>query len=455
MPSVSFTGMATGLPPNLVEQLIEAERMPIKNLEAQRGKSEDRLKLVNELDTKISNMRNGISELASTKGFADIKLSSGDPNIVSGSVDPSRATSGSWNVEVLELAQRAAVMTNGFPDKDKTELGVGYFKFNTPEGKKEVYISRDNNTLEGAASAINMAKIGIRASVVNDRREPDAPFKLVLSSTNTGEENKVEYPTLYFLDGDQDVYFEGEKEPKNGLIRVDGFEFAIADNTVTDVIPGVTLDIRQAAPGRNVNITVKEDLEVVVGKVKTFVDSMNEVFSFIQKQNKLTKDTDTSRTLGGDGLLRSVEQRLRQLVQNPQYGVNGPIKTLNQLGIKFTRNGLLEFDNKGFANAVARNPEGVQKFFVGDGFNVGFIPALKREISTLTNSAFGPLGNRKSGLQQKIDDFNRRIETKQRGLEKKEEQLRDKFSRLEETVSRIKSQGGSLAAMGGGIGLGK
>ncbi len=450
--TISFGGLASGLPPNLVDQLIEAEKIPIKTIEKNKGKQENRLKLVQELETKLNGVTGTIGALASTKGFSDIKLNSGDPNVISGVVDPNAAVNGNWNVEVLELAQKAAAITNGFPDKDKTQVGVGYFRFETTDGSKDIYINGENNTLEGVMNAINRAGIGVKASIFNDRSDPDAPFKLMISGDSVGGDNQVRYPTLYFLDGDQDLYFDDEKEAKNGRIKVDGFEFEIGDNKVPDIIPGVTLELRQASPGRTVNISVKEDREVVAGKIKGFVDGVNAVLGFIQQQNALTKDTDTTSTLGGDSLLRSIENRFRSLVQNPQYGVSGAITRLNQMGIQFNRNGLLEYDEKKFNDTLARNPAAVQGFFAGDGFSTGFIPALKREISTVLNSAFGPVAIRKRALQDRISQMNDQIANKERQLARKEENLRNKFAKLEETMSRMKGQMGQLAAAGAGGG---
>jgi flagellar hook-associated protein 2 len=448
---ITFGSINTGLPPNIVEQLIEAEKIPVKTMQVQKDKSESKMKLVGELETKVSDIRKGLTELANTRGFTDVKLTSGDPNIIGGTVDPQNYSAGSWNVEVLQLAQKAAAVTNGFPDKDKTEVGVGYLRFKTPEGSRDVYIRKQNNTLEGVAKQINAAKVGVHASVINDRKTPDEPFKLVLSADGVGADKSVEYPRIYMLDGDQDLYWDSNTEAKNGIVKVDGIEFEIGENTLKDVIPGVNLELKQAAPGRTVNLTVKEDLEVVSGKVKTFVDGFNGVLAFIQQQNKLDKSTDTTKTLGGDGLLRSVEQRMRQLIQNPQFGVKSPIKTLSQLGIQFNRAGTLDFDQKKFNSVLAANPDAVQQFLVGDGFATGFISSVKREVGNLLNPAFGPITNRSRGLKQKIDEIDQRITNKERQIAKKEEMLRNKFARLEETMSKIKSQGAAVGNLSAGM----
>ena len=171
MPSITFGGINTGLPPNLVDQMIEAEKIPINTMKTQKGKSENRMKLVTDMETKINDVQSKIGELANSKGFTDIKLSSSDVNVINGTVDPSVASNGSWSVEVLKLAEKAAAITNGFPDKDKTQLGVGYFRFKTPDGDKSVYLNNSNNTLEGAAKAINQSNVGIRAAIINDRKD--------------------------------------------------------------------------------------------------------------------------------------------------------------------------------------------------------------------------------------------------------------------------------------------
>jgi flagellar hook-associated protein 2 len=442
---ITIGGLSSGLPPNLVEQILDAERMPIKNLEKKKEKIDIKLKLVDELQTKLRAIEGTLGTLASVKGFNDIKLESGDGNIIAGTADLS-APVGSWNVEVVQLAQKASAITNGFPDKDKTEIGVGYFKFDTPEGTKEVYISGENSTLQGAANAINQAGIGIKATVINDKKDADEPYKLMISGESVGGDNTIKYPTLYFLDGDQDIYFDQDTEARNGIIKVDGFEFEISSNTVNDIIPGVVLDIRQAAPGRSVNLTIKENREAVSGKVNEFVKAVNEVLSFIQQQNAMTEKTDTSKTLGGDALIRGVENRMRKLIQDPQFGIQGEIKRLSQLGVEFTRSGTVKLNEEKFNSVLSSKPDDVRKFFAGDGFNVGFIPSIKREIAILTNSAFGSLGQKKKGLEDNLTRIDQSIANKERLMQRREDNLRRKFAKLEETMAGLKTQG---AALGG------
>ncbi|WP_413290061.1 flagellar filament capping protein FliD [Bdellovibrio sp. HCB337] len=454
MAGIRITGMASGLPPNIVEQIMEAERIPVKNMENTKAKNEDKLKLVSDLETKVNDITKSLGELTSTKGFVDKKLTSGDPNIVEGTLDPNFAVPGDYNIEVIQLAQKPAAISNGFPDKDKAQLGVGYIKFQTADGVKEVYINGSNSTLNGVADQINSQNLGLRASVIEDRKDKDNPYRLLVAGLGTGENNQIEFPKIYMLDGDQDMYFDESKPAQNAKVKVDGFEIELPENKVTDLFPGVTLDLRQAAPGRGIRINVKENLEVISGKIKSFVDAYNAALGFVQQQHKLNNNngkTPTMGPLGGDGLLRTVESSLRNVILNPQYGVETPIRRLNELGIEFNRNGTLDFKQDKFNKVLAANPAGVAEFFRGDGFKTGFVVTVKTAVTNLVNGQFGPIGNRKKGMQDKIDQINKRIDNKERQLVQKEDSLRKKFADLESKMSKLNQQMGSVQAMGASL----
>jgi flagellar hook-associated protein 2 len=443
--------MASGLPPNIVEQIMEAERIPVKTMEASKTKEDDKLKLVTDLETKVSDIQKNISELVGVRGFTNNKFNSGDPAIIDGVVDPEKAVTGQWSIEVLQLAEKPGAVSNGFPDKDKTQMGVGYLRFDTPEGRKDVYVNSNNSTLEGVANSINNAGLGLRASVLDDRSDKENPYRLLVTGLSTGNDNEVTFPTIYMLDGDQDMYFDKSKPAKNAKVKLDGFEVELPDNVVNDLVPGVTIDLKQAAPGRPIRVAVKEDMEVISGKMKSFVDAYNGALGFIQGQHKLQKGPDGKERLGplgGDGLVRSVESSLRRVIVNPQLGLDPNIKRVGDLGIEFNRNGTLNFNQEKFNKVLSANPKAVANFLRGDGFATGFIPAVKREIGALLNSTTGGMANRKRGIQSKIDGINSRIEMKERQLTKREETLRRTFSDLEGKMSKLQSQGASVGAMG-------
>ena len=231
----------------------------------------------------------------------------------------------------------------------------------------------------------------------------------------------------------------------------------INSRELQDIVPGVNLNLLSAEPGREVTVTVSEDYETIKGKMDEFVGAMNGVLSFIQQQNQMDENTDTSKTLGGDSMLRSVEMRMRSMLQSGSYSQGEGIHRLAQLGIQFNRNGTLDFDKEKFNKTLQVQPKNVVKFLRGDGSRgSGFISKVKDFVSTTVNGAFGVIGNRKSGLQNRIRRIDQNIDNKERMLARKEVGLRKKFSRLEEQMGRLKAQGGAVAGAlgGGGAGIG-
>lgn len=450
MASIRISGMASGLPPDIVEQIMAAEKIPVKNLEVKKTGQEETLKLVSDLESKVLDITKNLNELTGTRGFKDTKLISGDTNVLDGTVDPAAAVTGEYSLEVLDLAQKPGAYSNGFPDKDQTRIGVGYIRFQTPKGEKEVYIGAGaGGTLDGVVKQINSSNVGLKAMIIEDHKDQENPYRLMVTGLGTGTGEQVDFPNVYMLDGDRDFFFESSRKGSNAKIKMDGFEMELADNVVKDLIPGVTLDLKQAAPGRPIRLTVKEDLEVISGKVKGFVDSYNAALGWIQSQSKLQQSSSGKEKLGplgGDSLIRNIENRLRRIIQAPQYGVQSSITRMIELGIEFNRNGTLNFSEDKFNKALATNPGAVAAFLNGDGFNTGFVPTLKREIGVLTSGQFGALAQRKKGLQDKVEALNRQIDNKERQLEKKEDYLRRKFSDLEAKMSKIQQQGASLGS---------
>src|SRR5690606_29144808 len=118
-----------------------------------------------------------------------------------------------------------------------------------------------NSNLTGIAKLINNGDLGFRASVVNDGKDPDQPWRLMLSMSETGDENIVEFPYLYLVDGEEDLFFEQQRDAQDAKIKLDGFEIEVPSNRVTDLISGVTIDLLKAKPGDEFTIEITEDIQ--------------------------------------------------------------------------------------------------------------------------------------------------------------------------------------------------
>lgn len=454
---ISFGSINSGLPKDIVQQIVEAEKIPLKQMEARKTKIEDKKALVSQLITLVENMRGEILKNKGARSLREMKVDTGGNTNVAVTADKNVANPGEYNLEVLQLASKASAISNGVEDKDKTYLGVGYIQAVLPNGDtKEIYVDQEHSSLNGIAKLINEdTSLGMKATVVNDGKGEDEPYRIMISMEGTGDVNDVEFPYMYLVDGEVDLYFDEQKPAVDGKVKLDGFEIEVPSNKVTDLIPGVTIDLKKAKIGEEISIGIKEDVEKIGIKITSLVDNINHVLKFIKDQNTLDDKSDTSRTLGGDLTLTTIESKIRTAVFTPVATESGPHR-VGDFGISFERSGLLKFDSAKFEAALAKDYKMVSQTLTGmydfeQGKSNGFIDLLEDSAKALLNNPNGALQSRKAGLQSQIGNIDRQIVNRQRMISSKEEVLKAKFARLEETMSKIKGQGAGLAGLAGPV----
>lgn len=455
--SIAFGSINTGLPKDIVQKLIQAERIPIQTMEKRKDDIGAKQALLDELIKLTEGLQGKIYESGNARSLRELSHKV-DENVVGVQVDKNIAKPGNYRLEVTQLAQKSSAMSSGFEDPDESYIGVGFIQYTLPDGTtQDVYVDSDNASLNGVAKLINSdEENGMSATVINDGADSDAPWRLILSLDETGDEAMAEFPYLYFVDGEDDFYFEFEREAQDAIVKLDGFEVQIPSNRTTDLIPGVTLDLKKADPGNEFTLEISEDIEAVSEKINLMIDNINAVLKFVKDQNQMDQTTDTKRTLGGDITLQSLEGRIRAAVFKDVATSKG-FKKLSNLGIRFQRDGMLQFDENTFKNNVGGDYTMVAEVLTGmfDESGVkknGFIDNLRDTIDLSLRQPDGLLRSRKRTLQSNIDQIDRRIESKERMLKQKEKNLKDRFARLESTISQMKQQSSSVAAIGGGGG---
>lgn len=458
--SISFGSINTGLPPDIVQQIMQAERMPLQKMDASKGKINEKQGLLNELIEKVEKVRGNLATSTNARALRELKVETNE-EIVDVRADKNVAQPGNYQFEVVSLARKSSALSSGFADPKESNVGVGFIQYYLPDGEKEeIYVDSENSSLESIAKLINGdAGNGLRANVINDGSGSESPWRLLMSLDETGDEKAADFPYFYFVDGEQDLYLESERKAQDAVVKLDGFEIEVPENKASELIPGLTIDLKKAKPGDEFSIKVSEDTEAVAGKFNEILDSLNGVIQFIKDQNNLDAESDTTRTLGGDIILQNLESRIRAAVFRDVETSDGP-KKLSDIGVQFQRSGLLELDPKKFEAALSENYNVISEVLTGTysregGKTNGFIDNLTELTDAALRNPDGLLVSRRRSLQNNIDQVDRRIEQKQRMLDQKERGLKRKFANLEGTISRIQGQGAGISAMGGGGGGGQ
>jgi flagellar hook-associated protein 2 len=429
------------------DKIARLENNKLNKFDQKSAVEDNKLKLVQDLKGRFQKIRDTMNPFASPQDFRELTGRSSNENIAKiSSIDKGVAKPGSYEIEVLNLANTNSVMTYGMPDRDRSEVGVGYISFKDVEGEThEVYINHSNNTLDGVARTINDSNMGVKAFVVNDGTDAENPWRIILNGEGTGWRKDYEWPQFYFVGGDYDLDIDRVREAKSATIRFNGQPLMMDENSIKNLLPGVNIDLKSAKPGEIIKLDVLPDFEKIEGKAKAFVESTNAVLEFIQNQNKLEADSrkDPKKALGGDVALQTLESRLRYVIQQSDERLgNTNIQGLRDLGIVFNRNGLLDYDGKKFQKTLEDNFEEVSKIFAGDGVISGFSQEMIKLVDGVTRGGDGLLSLRESTVKNKIKKIEEEKERATQMAETRLQRTRVQFGRADaafEQMQQMKS----------------
>lgn len=430
---------AAGVDPNMVEKLVEAQKIPLNTAKKRKEVIVQEKAGIDKFSSLLHELEGSLSGLKTRQAFYKLKLDSSHPDILDGTVAPG-ALLGSYEFEVRSLARSDKQLAYGFPDRDKTPVGFGYMLVDTEKhGSKEVTIE-PNSTLEQVASQINDADIGVRAMVVNTRYQPDA-FRLLVVSEESGKESKIT------IDPDTtDLDFKEQVVGRNLDVLFEDVPVTNTTNNLDGLVDNVTFNVRRSEPGTRVQVNIVHDAEATMEGIKAFVTNYNKIMGFVQQQ--YTKDPDTGKfgNLAGDYSLKMVMRQLQSSLTTMAKSGN-KYSTIAEIGITSNpKTGELVMDEAKVKAALSENYEGVANLFIRDRNTVGLAEIMSQKVRELEDAGSGALKNRQRGLEQVIKNQDQEIERRERLLQEKETSIRRKFSALESTLSGLQGQSDYLKA---------
>jgi flagellar hook-associated protein 2 len=151
-------------------------------------------------------------------------------------------------------------------------------------------------------------------------------------------------------------------------IEIDGVTTTSSDNTVDDVLPGVTLNLLQADADTTITLNVDRDVEAIMEKISAFVDAYNEIASYIHQQQSYDEDEEeTGGILFGDGTLASVKSDLTSTLIQSVWGVSSEYATMGLVGINLDNEGQLSIDTEKLEGYLKTNFNDVKNLFSVNG----------------------------------------------------------------------------------------
>jgi flagellar hook-associated protein 2 len=95
---ISFGSINSGLPKDIVQQIVEAEKVPIKQMQDRKEKIENKKNLVGQLTSLVEAMRGEILKNKSERSLRELAVNTGDSKNIAVSADKNVALPGKRNL---------------------------------------------------------------------------------------------------------------------------------------------------------------------------------------------------------------------------------------------------------------------------------------------------------------------------------------------------------------------
>jgi flagellar hook-associated protein 2 len=353
----------------LAQSLVDAEKTPKKErIDAKIAKSEAKITGYGAIKYALSTLKTAFGKLNDASDFSSIKAS----NTQTGAFGVTASTSaeaGSYSIAVLETAKAQRTASSSFTARDTTLNGGVAFQLNLTIGAVPTDpIDVTTTTPAGMVSAINGAKLGVTAQLINTGSghqivlTGDTGVANTFSVTTSGTNPTDPVSTITFSQSLQDA--------TDASFTVNGLPVTRSTNTVNDVIDGVTLELfaKTTVDSVGAPIAARLDLNRDNAGIKDNIQGLVTAYNDFEETLKILGDRaseveEFGGVLAGESLLQSVRTQVRGFITNNSTTPGTTIKAARDVGLTIDRFGKLTLDETKLDTALQNNFAEVSTMF--------------------------------------------------------------------------------------------
>ncbi len=452
---VSSLGLGSGIDiQELAKNLVEAEKTPRKEaIEAKISKSEARISGLALVNYSLAEIKKAFSDLNDASDFTSLTATNSQSSAFSVKTDSS-AQAGSFNVQVTQIATAQRSPSGPFVARNTSlNNGVGFDLTLVVGGGDEETITVETDTPAGVVSAINGANLGITAQLLNTG-DATNPFTIVVTGQTGSDKSFVltaseEIAELNF--GNPPSGLANLQNAGNAEFTVDGLPITRSTNTITDVIPGVTLDLFTPTSG-NARIDLNRDSGGIEEKLNALVTAYNDFMDNMKILGDSKSDVETyGGALAGNSFLASVKAQVRSLVMGDSSTPGSQLKAARDVGIDIDRNGKMSLNSTKLESALKNNFSDVVTLFSANTNNQSVYSPLPAGLAGDAVKKIDEMLRSDGAVARQTDTTNALIERQKAELSKLEERMGKllerytrQFSAMDSIVSSINGQRSSL-----------
>ncbi|MCS4232958.1 flagellar filament capping protein FliD [Stenotrophomonas rhizophila] len=459
MADFGYGGIGSGLDiSGMVASLVAADRKPSDNaLNLQQSKAKMQLSAVGTVKSAFDLLSTSLKALKASTAF-DARLVSatkdGTDDILTVTSTNSAAT-GNHVIHVDQLATANKWIADTAVPKTKT-FGAGTLTLDVGVGDKkktlEIQVEADD-TLSSIRTKIEKAgrSLGVQSTLI---ASGDNQY-LSLSQEKSGTANAIK---LSAGAGNAELTALAnsltERTPAaDAKLTIDGVDVVSSENTVTDVVPGLTLNLKKKG---DTTVTVSTDVAAARKVMQDFVTAYNGAISAINTATKYDIENKEPSSLTGDAQMRGASSQLRSMM-------GGVLKDLAAVGLDPKTLGLqtraypnadgsLVLDATKFEAALVNQAGAVRQALTGDdGAATKLFNMVDGYVSTTVGKE-GAFVSRTKSINATLTDIDKRraaLDVRMAGVEERYKKqflaLDALMGKLSQTTSSLTSQLSQLA----------
>jgi len=423
---------------SLLDLAMADAQQPLLQLQQQQSNIQTQSSSLQSIEGDINNLTTAVQSLTDGLGPVNaFNVTSSNSNVVTASADAT-AAAGSHTITVTSQATTSSYYTDPVASAS-TPISAGTFSLKVGSNSPvTVTVNNTDNTLTGLASAINNMGAGVTASVINDANgarlaivsnSSGAPGDITISSNTTG------------------LNFNKAVSGLNASLNVDGVPISSTSNTVTGVIPGVTLNLIGAAPSSPVSVNVQPDIQQATDAINQFVSAWNTVVKDLNAQFTVNSDGSGGGPLEADGTLRTIQEQLLSAISFSMNGNNGLVN-LSSIGLNLNNDGTITLDSGTLSNALTNNLGNVQQLLQGTS---GAGTNLSTVLNGITDPVDGSITLDLQGMSSSMSDLTNQINDMQANLLIKQQNLTAQYVQVQDTLQQLPQLQAEISAQLGSI----
>ncbi|MCX8053319.1 MAG: flagellar filament capping protein FliD [Armatimonadetes bacterium] len=397
--TMSVSGLISGLSTDeIISKIMEYARRPQTRLQQQKAESQLRLAAWQDINTRVLALKAKSESIADLVDFQAMTATSSNSSIVTATASTSAAP-GVYYIRVVSKAQCHQVSSQaGAYTSVNDPVGTGTVRIDLANGTNfSVTLDSSNNTLAGLRDAINKANKGVTATIVNAGTTSAPDYRLLITSSAAGSDNRITLIDTSGLSGGVKPEFDLDnpvQAPAPAVVEIGEGAGKItvtkSTNTITDLIPGVTLNLLNADPSNTVRIEITRNTSQIRQAIEAFVQQYNDLSDAIGDQFEYDTQTGQTLPLFSDFRLQTVHSDIVSAITSQVSGLTSSMKALANLGITQDTTGRLVINSSVLDTALENNmPQVARVFGAGIDSTSSYVSFLASTAETKPSGAVG------------------------------------------------------------------